>query len=144
MPSHTLALFLEASLVSYNQLNKPFKAAYHDHYNEWMASGSKSFTPAGNTRAPDKLLCLTWVKKVWASVSAEVIIKSFKTCGISVNTDGSEDAQVHCLKPEGMAAGALPTIAAETARLSGEAREELDEDPFTDIEELNENDIDDN
>ena len=83
---------------------KPFKAAYCDLYNEWMASGSKSFTPAGNMSDPDKLLCLTWVKKAWASVSAEVIIKSFKTCGISVNTDGSEDAQVHCLKPEGVAA----------------------------------------
>ena len=52
-------------------------------------------------------------------------------------------AQVHCLKPEGVAAGALPTIAAETARLSGEAREELDHDPFADLAELDENDIDD-
>ena len=41
-----------------------------------------------------------------------------------MNTDGSEDAQGHCLKPEGVAAGAFPTIAAETARLNGEAREE--------------------
>ena len=56
-----------------------------------------------------------------------------------MNTDGSEDAQVHCLKPEGVAAGALPTIAAETARLSGEAREELDDDPFADLAELDEN-----
>ena len=38
-------------------------------------------------------------------------------------------------------AGALQTIAAETARLSGEAREELDDDPFADLAELDENEL---
>ena len=39
-----------------------------------------------------------------------------------VNTDGSEDAQIHCLKPEGVAAGALPTtIAAWTVRMKGKS-----------------------
>ena len=36
--------------------NKVFKTAYCQLYNEWMATGQKSFTAAGNMRAPDKLL----------------------------------------------------------------------------------------
>ena len=79
--------------------NKPFKVAYRDLYNEWMSSGEKSFTAAGNMKAPDKLLCLEWVKKAWKIVTTEVIVNSFKLCGISSNTDGSEDGSIHCLKP---------------------------------------------
>ena len=39
--------------------NKVFKTAYCQLYNEWMATGQKSFTAAGNMRAPDKQLA-TW------------------------------------------------------------------------------------
>ena len=38
--------------------NKPFKQAYKELYNEWLASGEKSYTPAGNVHAPSKLLYL--------------------------------------------------------------------------------------
>ena len=38
--------------------NKPFKVAYKSKYNEWMVSGEKSYTAAGNIRAPSKVLCL--------------------------------------------------------------------------------------
>ena len=34
--------------------NKPFKMAYRELYNEWMATAKKSFTPAGNMRLPIK------------------------------------------------------------------------------------------
>ncbi len=27
-----------------------------------------------------------------------VVVKAFKTCGLSVATDGSEDEEIHCLK----------------------------------------------
>ena len=78
--------------------NKPFKEAYKALYNEWMATGEKSYTPAGNMRAPEKALCLRWVKEAWNSVTTEVVIKSFRVCGISVKTDGSEDGEIHCIK----------------------------------------------
>ena len=41
--------------------NKPFKAAYKTKYNDWMATGSKSYMPAGNVCTPSKALCLQWV-----------------------------------------------------------------------------------
>ena len=78
--------------------NKAFKAAYRELYNNWMATAEKSYTPAGNMRAPDKLVCLQRVKEAWKSVTTDVIVKSFRTCGITVNVDGSEDNEIHCLK----------------------------------------------
>ena len=57
--------------------NKPFKSAYRELYDKWMAEGDKSFTASGNLKAPEKLLCLQWVNEAWNSVSSEVIQKVF-------------------------------------------------------------------
>ena len=42
-------------------------------------------------------------EKAWESVAKEVIINSFKVCGISVETDGMQEGQslVHCMNLEG-------------------------------------------
>ena len=42
--------------------------------------------------------------------SAEIIYKSFRVCGISVNTDETEDEEIHCLKEGGVAADARESI----------------------------------
>ena len=94
---------LQPADVSWNEV---FKTTYRQLYNDWMATGGRFFTAAGNMRAPDKLLCLQWVKKAWESVATEVIINSFKLCGISVETDSMEDGLVHCIKPGRVAADA--------------------------------------
>ena len=116
--------------------NKPFKEAYKALYNEWMATGEKSYTPAGNVCAPDKALCLRWVKETWNSVTTEVVIKSFRVCGIFVKTDGSEDSEIHCIKEGQVAAEASPTIAEKTASLFKDSLDD-DRDPFdeSDLEE---------
>ena len=114
--------------------NKPFESAYRELYNEWMASGEKSYTPAGNLRAPDKLLCLQWVKQAWNKVTSEVIIKSFQVCGISVDVDGSEDHLIHCIKPGQLAEA--QTISAETARMVSPLVD-ID-DPFLDCDDCDE------
>ena len=90
--------------------NKPFKQAYKALYNDWMVSGEKSYTPAGNLHAPDKALCLKWVTETWGSVSSDVICKSFRVCGISINPDGSEDGEIHSIKDGQIAAEAAPII----------------------------------
>ena len=71
---------------------------------------------AGNVRAPDKLLCLQWVKKAWEFVATEVI-NSFKVCGIPVETDGTEDGPVHCILLGGTAADTTAEILADTTTL---------------------------
>ena len=120
--------------------NKPFKTAYRELYNEWMASGRKHYTSAGNVKPPDKLLCLEWVKKSWERVTEEVVAASFKACSISNSEDGSEDSEIHCLKEGGVAHSAVEEVRAQLRRLySGEERGANDsDDPFTDLEELEE------
>ena len=65
-------------------------------------------------RAPSKLQCIEWVKKAWESVTAEVVINSFKSCGITVKVDGSEDKEIHCIKDGGVAADAFEDISQKT------------------------------
>ena len=114
--------------------NKAFKAGYRDLYN-WIATAEKSYTPAGNMRAPDKLVCLQWVK-AWKSVTTDVKVKSFRTCGITVNVDGSEDNETHCLKAREAAHVAASLISDATSKMldpAGEAESD-DEDLFADID----------
>ena len=80
-------------------------------------TGEKSYTQAGNIRAPSKLQCLEWVKKAWESVSQDIVIKSFRCCGISVKVDGTEDKEIHCIKDGGIAAEAFAEISQHTAAL---------------------------
>ena len=63
-----------------------------------MVEGEKTYSKAGNVRAPSKLLCLQWVKESWDSITSDIIVKSFRACGISVNTDGTNDGEIHCMK----------------------------------------------
>lgn len=78
-------------------------------------------------RPPDKTLCLQWVKEAWKSVTPEVVKKSFLACGITVNTDGSQDSEVSWLKQEGIATEASATIVEKTmgnelSRTAGDQR----------------------
>ena len=101
------------------------------------------YTNAGNVRAPSKALCLQWVRESWEALSSELIAKSFRACGISVNIDGSEDGDVHCLKDGGVAEDARVAIDRDTGTLlSGEDRdysdpfeEEEDEDQLEEIDD---------
>ena len=70
--------------------NKPFKESYRKLYDEWMATGEKSFTPAGNMRPLPKPTVAQWVKTAWDVVSADIIKKYFRVSGISLKLDGSE------------------------------------------------------
>ena len=97
--------------------NQPFKEAYKELYGEWTATGEKSYTQAGNIHAPSKLQCLEWVKKAWESVSQDIVIKSFRCCGISVKVDGTEDKEIHCIKDGGIAAEAIAEISQHKAAL---------------------------
>ena len=123
-----LTKHLQPAYVSWN---KPFKEFYRAKYEEWFASGEKTYTAGGNMRAPAKILCLQWVKKAWYSVTTAVILKSFEACGIRVNTDGSQDDRIHCLKDTGVATDAKSKVEELTEKLLENSD---DSDPFDDIE----------
>ena len=71
-------------------------------------------------------------------MSAEVIINSFRVCGISVNPDGFEDDLIHSIKPGQVADSAAPLIAAEMAQLASLSEVDDSEDPFLSCDELEE------
>ena len=116
--------------------NKPFKTPYKEKYSQWLATSPKTYTADGNVRAPSKALCLQWVEECWEVLPAEIVQKSFHACGISVNTDRTEDEEIHCLKEGGVAADARESIRRDTATLATAMDTELEEsDPFADVEE---------
>ena len=65
--------------------NKPFKALVLANYNEWLSTvGINQLTE--------------WIIKAWEKLDCELIAKSFKTCGLNIPIDGSEDENIHGLK----------------------------------------------
>ena len=55
-----------------------------------MAAGGAGETAAGNLRRARINDVCTCVKRSWDAISEEIIIESFKTCGISNNLDDSD------------------------------------------------------
>ena len=60
-----------------------------------MVNGFFTYTRSGKKRAPSKELLLLWVNKAWQEIPAELVIRSFKSCGISNALDGTEDDAVY-------------------------------------------------
>ena len=59
-----------------------------------MVNGPFTYTPSGKKRAPSKEMVLRWIDRAWKEIPAELIIKSFKSCGITNALDGTEDEAV--------------------------------------------------
>ncbi|GBB92419.1 hypothetical protein RclHR1_00200052 [Rhizophagus clarus] len=72
-------------------INKSFKSKVRDRYNNWMISNIHAFTSTGKIKRPSYSTAMTWVKESWDKISEDLIQKSFKSCEISTNLDGSED-----------------------------------------------------
>ena len=75
--------------------NKPFKGSIREQYDEWLATGEKTYTAAGNMRAMSKSKLCDVVVKAWQGVSAEVLTKSFECCG---QVPGATADSVSCFK----------------------------------------------
>ena len=90
--------------------NKPFKAKVTEKYDAWMTDGAHSFTAAGNMSGPPRCEIVKWVLEAWDSLDRELVIRSFRSCALTVAPDGSVDDQIHCLK-EGQPCHAWDKIA---------------------------------
>ena len=86
--------YIQAPDVSWN---KPFKARVTEKYDAWNVEGAPSFSAAGNMRAPPRCEIVQWILDAWDSLDRELIIRSFRSCSLTVAPDGSEDDQIHCL-----------------------------------------------
>ena len=72
-------------------INKPFKDNLRKEWHIWMAGGGAGTTSSGNLRRAKLSDVCGWVKHAWEGISNEMVIESFKTCGISTSLDGSDD-----------------------------------------------------
>ena len=59
-----------------------------------MISRPFAYTPSGK-KEPTRNLVLRWVNEVRQEISAEMVMKSFKTCGISNALEGTEDDELY-------------------------------------------------
>ncbi|CAB4436950.1 unnamed protein product [Rhizophagus irregularis] len=57
----------------------------------WMAASGAGQTAKGNLRHAKLSNVCGWVKHSWDRISNEIIIDSFKTCGISNALDDDDD-----------------------------------------------------
>ena len=97
----TEPVFVPAGMTSLIQpvdvvFNAPFKAAIdamaNNHLQENLDDYVKGRISASERRVP----FTKWVGKAWEEISCkkDMIIRSFKKCGISVAIDGSEDSEI--------------------------------------------------
>ena len=66
-----------------------------------MVNGPFRYTPSGKKQAPSKELVLEWINKAWQEIPADLVAKSFKSCGILNALDGTEDDAVYEEETEG-------------------------------------------
>ena len=52
-------------------------------------------------RAPSMEVYLKWIVDAWDQLPKDLIIKSFKGCGLTNTLDGSEDCKIHCFRSDG-------------------------------------------
>ena len=77
--------------------NAPFKAAIDAMANSHLQENLDDYVQGRISASDRRILFTKWVGKAWEEISGkkEMIIRSFKKCGISVDIDGSEDDQIN-------------------------------------------------
>ena len=73
-----------------------------------MANAQKTFTKAGNVRAPSRATLCDFVVEAWKSISPELIQKSFRACGQSIDAKVED---IHCMKKDEKAEEAFASVA---------------------------------
>ena len=80
-------------------VNAPFKAIVKKLADEHIRNNIDDYVQ-GTVPAKDRHVLFTrWVGEAWEQVSREdMIIRSFKKCGISVPIDGSGDGEINIIR----------------------------------------------
>ena len=86
--------FIQAPDVCWN---KRFKASCAKSYHDWFEAGKQEYKAAGNHKSAPLEVIVGWIVKAWDSIS-NIIVNSFKVCGLTNNFDRSEDEQIIIFK----------------------------------------------
>ena len=79
-------------------INKPFKDKIRERREEWFkkeGSTKENLTKSGYFRSPPYELFTQWLVEEWGKISPELIMESFKTCGLTLKLDHSEDDKIN-------------------------------------------------
>lgn len=77
-------------------INKPFKALMREEWNKYMCDKNQhEVTNSGRMKRPGISKVCQWIKTSWDAVKEDIVIKSFKKCGISNALDGEEDELIY-------------------------------------------------
>jgi len=87
-------------------INKQFKDRMREKWRMWMAEGKFETTRGGNLKKPDNSLMCHWIREAWDDIPHEIIVNSFKTCGLSNDLNGTEDDLIW----KGVVSGDEPAI----------------------------------
>ena len=119
--------------------NKSFKGYIMEFYNKWLTTGVHQYTEAGNMKPASRELVVTWILEAWYRLDKTLIAKSFKSCGLNLKVDGSEDNLIHCFQNDQPCASGS-SILKEQLQLLKDA-DVLNRNPFeptdSDIEDVN-------
>ncbi len=117
--------------------NATFKSHLRRSYDVWLSEPSvHEFTKGGNLKAPSRSLLCQWVKSAWEALPTESVKKSFLSCAITTSTDGSDDHEIHCLKPGQPCEAGRQVLQQEMATMNEDHEDENSNvDPFADTED---------
>lgn len=122
VPAGTTSLVQPVDVV----FNAPFKAAIDAMANSHLQENLDDYVKGRISASERRILFTKWVGKAWEEMSRkkDMIIRSFKKCGISVAIDGSEDDEINIESLEDYAVGE-----------SDEEATDDDTDPFEGVED---------
>ena len=127
VPAGTTGLIQPIDVV----FNAPFKAAVERQATMYLQENLDSYVTGKINASERRVLFTKWVGKAWEDVSSkvEMVVRSFRKCGISVAIDGSEDSDINI--------NGLENYSVESDDESGDATDEdpeEEEDPFADMD----------
>ena len=112
-------------------VNKPFKNLVREQFEKHLDENLNDYVEGKLTASKRRVLTTKWVAIAWEKVmqDKEMVIRSFKKCGITTNVDGSENDKVKIRGLEGY----LRPLPEEEYHLESE-----DEDDESDDDEMDE------
>ena len=121
-------------------VNKPFKNLVREQFEKHLDKNLKDCVEGKPTASKKRILTTKWVAIAWEKVmqDKEMVIRSFKKCGITTNVDGSENDKV---KIPGLEGYIMP-LPEEEFHLESEDEDdesdgnEMDEDEDEDLEDV--------
>ena len=78
-------------------INAPFKKKVEDSALQHLSDNLEAYVTGKCTASVRRILLTKWIGAAWEEIcdDEEMIVRSFKKCGISVSADGSEDDDIH-------------------------------------------------